>query len=91
MSAEIATAGEDPSRKNVLTTNFDTYTLILQLGCILHTVPSWKRTYKLRVAVFVEYETDVDEERGRVTTLLRNLRIEAEVMVFWLASGHLKM
>ncbi|KAF2441049.1 hypothetical protein P171DRAFT_366687 [Karstenula rhodostoma CBS 690.94] len=91
MSAEIATAGEDPSRKNVLTTNFDTYTLILQLGCILHTVPSWKRTYKLRVAVFVEYETDVEEERGRVITLLRNLRIEAEVLVFWLASGSLKM
>ncbi|KAF2034688.1 hypothetical protein EK21DRAFT_97325 [Setomelanomma holmii] len=91
MSAEIATTGDEPSRKNVLTTNFDTYTLILQLGCILHTVPSWKRTYKLRVCVFVEYETDVEEERDRVTTLLRNLRIEAKVLVFWLASGDLKM
>lgn len=91
MSAEIATSGEEASRKNVLTTNFDTYTLILQLGCILHTVPSWKRVYKLRVCVFVEYETDVEEERGRVTTLLRNLRIEAEVLVFWLASGDLSM
>jgi potassium/chloride transporter 9 len=91
MSAEIATAGDEPSRKNVLTTNFDTYTLILQLGCILHTVPSWKRMYKLRVCVFVEYETDVEEERGRVTTLLRNLRIEAEVHVFWLSSGDLSM
>ncbi|XPS79356.1 hypothetical protein M3J07_011358 [Ascochyta lentis] len=91
MSAEVATTGEDPSRKNVLTANFDTYTLILQLGCILHTVPSWKRAYKLRICVFVEYETDVEEERGRVTTLIRNLRIEAEVNVFWLASGDLKM
>jgi potassium/chloride transporter 9 len=90
MSAEIATAGEDPTRKNALTTNFDTYTLILQLGCILNTVPSWKRTYKLRVCVFVEYESDVEEERGRVTTLLRNLRIQAKVVVFWLASGDLK-
>lgn len=79
MSTEIATVGDEPSCKNVLTTNFDTYTLILQLGCILHTVPSWKRVYKLRVCVFVEYETDVDEERERVSTLLRNLRIEAEV------------
>jgi potassium/chloride transporter 9 len=79
MSAEVATAGDDNSRKNVLTTNFDTYTLILQLGCILHTVPSWKRSYKLRICVFVEYESDVEEERDRVTTLLRNLRIEAEV------------
>ncbi|EMD62098.1 hypothetical protein GGP41_002426 [Bipolaris sorokiniana] len=91
MSAETATTGDEPLRKNVLTTNFDTYTLILQLGCILHTVPSWKRIYKLRVCVFVEYETDVEEERGRVSTLLRNLRIEAEVHVFWLSSGDLGM
>jgi potassium/chloride transporter 9 len=79
MSAEIAAGSDDPSRKKMLTTNFDTYTLILQLGCILHTVPSWKRSYKLRICVFVEYESDVEEERGRVATLLRNLRIEAEV------------
>ncbi|KAL5121882.1 hypothetical protein ACEQ8H_000097 [Pleosporales sp. CAS-2024a] len=92
MSAEIDAAGHEPSRKkNVLTTNFDTYTLILQLGCILHTVPSWKRMYTLRVCVFVEYETDVDEERERVTTLLKNLRIEANVLVCWLANGDLKM
>lgn len=91
MSAEIAAAGDgNSSRRNVLTTNFDTYTLILQLGCILNTVPSWKRAYKLRVAVFVEYESDVEEERGRVTALLTNLRIQAEVLVFWLASGGLK-
>ncbi|TKA67795.1 hypothetical protein B0A49_08122 [Cryomyces minteri] len=89
MSAEIAAEGGE-RRQNVLTTNFDTYTLILQLGCILHTVPAWKRAYKVRVAVFVEYESDVEEERGRVKTLLSNLRIEAEVLVFWLASGALK-
>jgi potassium/chloride transporter 9 len=56
---------------------------------ILNTVPAWKRVYKLRVAVFVEYESDVEEERGRVQSLLENLRIEAEVLVFWLASGKL--
>ncbi|KAE8383031.1 amino acid permease-domain-containing protein [Aspergillus bertholletiae] len=88
MSAELGADSE--SKKNVLTTNFDTYTLILQLGCILHTVPSWKKTYKLRVAVFVEYETDVDDERGRVQALLEKLRIEAEVLVFWLACGGVK-
>ncbi|KZF24739.1 hypothetical protein L228DRAFT_281783 [Xylona heveae TC161] len=88
MSAEIAAEGGD-HKQNVLTTNFDTYTLILQLGCILNTVPAWKKTYKLRVAVFVEYESDVEEERGRVKTLLDNLRIEAEVLVFWLACGDL--
>ncbi|RAL05879.1 putative cation chloride cotransporter [Aspergillus ibericus CBS 121593] len=88
MSAELGADSE--SKKNVLTTNFDTYTLILQLGCILNTVPSWKKTYKLRVAVFVEYETDVEDERGRVEALLEKLRIEAEVLVFWLACGDLK-
>ncbi|KAF4538551.1 Cation chloride cotransporter [Lasiodiplodia theobromae] len=88
MSAEIAAPND--GTQGVLTTNFDTYTLILQLGCILNTVPSWKRAYRLRVAVFVEYESDVEEERGRVKALLYNLRIEAEVLVFWLASGGLE-
>ncbi|KAJ5675644.1 hypothetical protein N7462_008541 [Penicillium macrosclerotiorum] len=88
MSAELGADNE--SKQNVLTTNFDTYTLILQLGCILNTVPSWKKTYKVRVAVFVEYETDVEDERGRVEALLEKLRIEAEVLVFWLACGDVK-
>jgi potassium/chloride transporter 9 len=88
MSAELGADTE--SKQNVLTTNFDTYTLILQLGCILNTVPSWKKTYQLRVAVFVEYETDVEDERGRVEALLDKLRIQAEVLVFWLARGDLK-
>ena len=89
MSAQIAADGED-SKQKLLTTNFDTYTLILQLGCILDTVPTWKKAYKLRVAVFVEDEIDVEEERSRVQTLLDNLRIQAEILVFWLASGKLK-
>lgn len=88
MSAELGADSE--SKQNVLTTNFDTYTLILQLGCILLTVPSWKKVFRLRVAVFVEYETDVDDERARVEALLEKLRIEAEVLVFWLACGELK-
>ncbi|KAL2268596.1 hypothetical protein VTJ83DRAFT_3442 [Remersonia thermophila] len=84
MSAEINADG-----KNVLTTNFDTYTLILQLGYILRTVPAWKKVYTLRVLVFVEYESEVEEERGRVKKLLEKLRIDAEILVFWLASGDL--
>ena len=84
MSAELEADG-----KSVLTTNFDTYTLIIQLGYILHTVPAWKRVYSLRVMVFVEYESEVEEERGRVEALLDKLRIRAEVHVFWLASGDL--
>lgn len=88
MSAELAADRE--SKQNVLTTNFDTYTLILQLGCILNTVPSWKKSYTLRVAVFVEYESDVEEERGRVSALLEKLRIEAQVLVYCLAGGDLQ-
>ncbi|KAL4808972.1 amino acid permease-domain-containing protein [Aspergillus unguis] len=88
MSAELNANSE--TKRNLLTTNFDTYTLILQLGCILNTVPSWKKAYRLRVAVFVEYEIDVEDERKRVETLLEKLRIEAEILVFWLACGDLK-
>jgi potassium/chloride transporter 9 len=43
----------------------------------------------LRVIVFVEYESEVEEERGRVKALLDKLRIDAQVLVFWLASGNL--
>jgi potassium/chloride transporter 9 len=39
--------------------------------------------------VFVEYEAEVEEEHARVKALLDKLRIDAEVVVFWLASGHL--
>ena len=45
--------------------------------------------YDIRVLVFVEYESEVEVERGRVKALLEKLRIEAEVLVFWLASGDL--
>ncbi|OIW29784.1 solute carrier family 12 member 3 [Coniochaeta ligniaria NRRL 30616] len=84
MSAEVEAEG-----KNVLTSNFDTYTLILQLGFILHSVPTWKKAYRLRVLVFVEYENEVEEEQGRVKALLDKLRIEADIVVFWLACGDL--
>ncbi|KAI5865531.1 amino acid permease-domain-containing protein [Durotheca rogersii] len=85
MSAEIA--GGD---KSLLTTNFDTYTLILQLGCILESVPVWKRAFRLRVLVFVEYESEVEEEHARLKALLEKLRIQAIIRVFWLASGYLQ-
>ncbi|KAK4229845.1 amino acid permease-domain-containing protein [Podospora fimiseda] len=84
MSAAVTADGQ-----SVLTTNFDTYTLILQLGYILRTVPAWKETFKLRVLVFVEYEGEVNEERARLKALLEKLRIDAEILVFWLASGDL--
>ncbi|KAG0231094.1 hypothetical protein BGW42_000511 [Actinomortierella wolfii] len=68
-------------------TNFDTYTMVLQMGCILHMVPYWKENYILRVMVFVEYEQDVAPEQQRLEELLENLRIPAEVKVMCLESG----
>ncbi|OTA94814.1 hypothetical protein M434DRAFT_70464 [Hypoxylon sp. CO27-5] len=85
MSAEITNGDQ-----SIWTTNFDTYTLILQLGYILHSVPAWKRAYQLRVLVFVEYESEVKEEQARLKALLEKLRIDATVQVFWLASGQLQ-
>ncbi|KAF4447787.1 hypothetical protein F53441_8737 [Fusarium austroafricanum] len=84
MSAEVTSDG-----KSLLTTNFDTYTLILQLGHILHSVQLWKHVYTLRVMVFVEYDSEVNEEHARVLALLEKLRIDAEVKVFCLTSGSL--
>ncbi|RYP66413.1 hypothetical protein DL771_007822 [Monosporascus sp. 5C6A] len=84
ISAEI-TSGD----KSVLTSNFDTYTLILQLGYVLFSVPAWKKAFRLRVLVFVEYESEMGDERRRLKTLLEKLRIEAQIVVFALASGQL--
>lgn len=39
--------------------------------------------------VFVEYQSEVKQERVRVKALLEKLRIEAEVKVFYLSSGNL--
>lgn len=84
MSAQIV---DEAGVKSALTTNFDTYTLILQLGAILETVPEWERTHKLRVVVFVEYEDSIEDERSRVNSLLEILRIKAEVLILCLSGG----
>lgn len=84
MSAQII---DENGEASALTTNFDTYTLILQMGAILHTVPAWKQNYQLRVIVFVEFEEDVEEERSRINVLLERLRIKAQVIVKCLSDG----
>lgn len=78
MTAEVF---DKNGEKSALTTNFDTYTLILQLGAILTTVPNWKKTYRLRIVVFVENKDDVSNEKQRVRSLLEVLRIRAEILV----------
>ena len=76
------------SDEGVMTTNFDTCTLILQMGAILHTVPNWKHTHVLRVVVFVEQEKDVHEEHVRLKKLLEILRMqEAQIVVICLESA----
>ncbi|AMD21300.1 HER021Wp [Eremothecium sinecaudum] len=78
MSAKMV---KESSCEAIITTNFDTYTLILQLGAILVTVPDWKRTHKLRVIVFVENRSERANEKARIANLLSILRIEAETVV----------
>jgi potassium/chloride transporter 9 len=90
MSAFAFIDTEDHEQKRVLTSNFDTYTLILQLGAVLSTADGYQQKMKLRVSAFVEYENEVEQEKQRVESLLVSLRIVAEVRVFWLACGDLK-
>lgn len=81
MSAEVFNKNGE---KSALTTNFDTYTLILQLGAILTTVPDWKKTHKLRIVVFIEDENDIENESYRIQSLLEVLRIKSEIKVICL-------
>ncbi|KAJ2588458.1 hypothetical protein H4R99_007789 [Coemansia sp. RSA 1722] len=70
-------------------TNFDSYVMVLQLGTVLHLVPYWNKHYTLRVMCFVEDQRDVDEEYRRVDKLLRDLRVTAELRVFYLRGAGL--
>ncbi|SNX87031.1 related to Na-K-Cl cotransporter [Melanopsichium pennsylvanicum] len=63
---------------------WDTYTMVLHLGTILSFTSSWK-SHKLRVSVFVEHTSEMEQERKRIRALLDNLRIPASLRVFCLA------
>lgn len=76
--------------KSVLSTNFDTYTLILQLGYILSTVDEWKKNgYTLRIIAFVETKSEEEEEKRRLSGLLESLRIVAELKIVCFDDGSL--
>ncbi|CCE82071.1 Piso0_002767 [Millerozyma farinosa CBS 7064] len=76
--------------RSVFSTNFDTYTLILQLGAILASVPEWKdNNYVLRIIAFVQDQNDVETEKSELKGLLESLRIDAEVVVMSLDDGSL--
>ncbi|KAL3229094.1 hypothetical protein RNJ44_02181 [Nakaseomyces bracarensis] len=68
------------NRPSMVTTNLDTYTLILQLGAILVTVPDWKKTHILRVILFAESVNTISDDIARMQKLLDVLRIKAEVI-----------
>ena len=90
MASEVAESGSQSlgaEGGKVLMSIFDTYTMILQLGFVLHSVPAWNSAYRLRLFVFVEHAEDVKEERARVSTLLAHLRIDAILCVLYLNSG----
>lgn len=76
-----ATVNGENQKPTLITSNFDTYTLILQLGAILITVPEWNCTHILRVILFVETESARGAENERISKLLQVLRIEAEILV----------
>ena len=79
---QICTAISSNSGFSALTSsNFDTHTLMLQLGAILVTVPEWKNTHILGVILFVEREMDRVTEVDCMTKLLQILRIEARLVV----------
>lgn len=76
--------------ESALSTNFDTYTLILQLGSILSTVDEWKKNgYILRIIVFVEKSSETEDEKKRLTDLLESLRITAEIKIICFEDGSL--
>ena len=76
--------------QSVMSTNFDTYTLILQLGYILSTVDEWEiNNYRVRVIVFVEFLNEVADEKERLAGLLSSLRIDAEIRVICLENANL--
>ena len=79
---QISYFSKNEDGKSLLSTNFDTYTLILQLGSILSSVAHWKLNhYTLRIIVFVELQEEVEDERKRLNDLIHKLRIEAVTKV----------
>ncbi|KAJ1820082.1 hypothetical protein LPJ75_001029, partial [Coemansia sp. RSA 2598] len=84
-----ATAVDGSGQHAAYLTNFDSYVMVLQLGTVLHLVPYWNKHYTLRVMCFVEDQGDVDEEYRRVDKLLRDLRVTAELHVFYLRGAGL--
>jgi len=85
----ILTQSTDPHEIGEQKANYQSYTMVFQLGTILHMVPYWKNNFKLRVMCFVEHIYEVEAEYKRVKSLLDSLRIPAELKVLYLNNGQL--
>ncbi len=73
-----------------LSSDLDTFSMVLQLGCILHMVPEWsERYFRLRVICTVESESQIADEAKRMEQLLDDLRICARVVCVSLESSGL--
>lgn len=81
---------DSQSTKESKITNFDTYTMVLQLGCILHMTKPWKNRHTLRVCCFVEKIAQHNKEHKKVRSLLDKLRIPAELQIFCLENSNLE-
>lgn len=87
---QMSSVAQLDNGQSVMSTNFDTYTLILQLGYILSTVDEWEiNNYRVRVIVFVEFLNEVADEKERLAGLLSSLRIDAEIRVICLENANL--
>lgn len=58
-----------------------TYEVIFQLGSVVHLVDRWRYNTRLRVCHIVEKAEELSSERARLTSLLGDLRVDAEVKV----------
>lgn len=59
----------------------NTYEVIFQLGSVVHLVPRWRNSTRLRVCHIVERAEDLSAERERLRAILIDLRVDAEIKV----------
>ncbi|XP_019848754.1 PREDICTED: solute carrier family 12 member 9-like [Amphimedon queenslandica] len=59
----------------------NTFTLMMQLACVLHMKDSWKSSTKIRIFVVTETSSDGVMERTVMYDFLKDARIDAEVII----------
>ena len=59
----------------------NTFTLLLQLACVLHMKGGWKTHWKIRIFIITETDSDGSMETLVIQDFLKEARIEAQVRV----------